>query len=265
MPLKDIESRLVVVSGGLSDERKHSSHFGVEHADDFQKDGRCPARGHPAVAGLLQHLRHGRHLDGFSARCDESFPRCAIGGHRLDVQASYVSDIDHAHAHVGQHWHLSVDHGRHHRDALPIHRRPEGRSENRAGVDDREFHVAAFHVVEVDLLSKTGWAEAMKGCTFVMHVASPFVLAQPKDENEMIVPAVEGTKRVIAAAQRARVKRLVLTSSTFAIIAGKDSGRYGTDAWSDTNANIGAYAKSKTMAERAAWEAVKGSDMELTV
>jgi len=119
--------------------------------------------------------------------------------------------------------------------------------------------------VEVDLLSKTGWDEAMKGCTFVMHVASPFVLAQPKDENEMIIPAVEGTKRVIAAAQRARVKRLVLTSSTFAIIAGKDSGRYGTDAWSDTNANIGAYAKSKTMAERAAWEAVKGSDMELTV
>ncbi|NDE47208.1 MAG: NAD-dependent epimerase/dehydratase family protein, partial [Betaproteobacteria bacterium] len=52
---------------------------------------------------------------------------------------------------------------------------------------------------------------------------------------------------------------------TFAIIAGKDSGRYGTDAWSDTNADIGAYAKSKTLAERAAWEAVKGSDMELTV
>jgi dihydroflavonol-4-reductase len=119
--------------------------------------------------------------------------------------------------------------------------------------------------VEVDLLSKTGWAEAMKGCTFVMHVASPFVLAQPKDENEMIVPAVEGTQRVIAAAQRARVKRLVLTSSTFAIIAGKDSGRYGTDSWSETSADIGAYAKSKTLAERAAWEAVKGSDMELTV
>jgi dihydroflavonol-4-reductase len=57
----------------------------------------------------------------------------------------------------------------------------------------------------------------------------------------------------------------VLTSSTFAIIAGKGSGRYGTDAWSDTNANIGAYAKSKTLAERAAWEAVKESDMELTV
>jgi dihydroflavonol-4-reductase len=119
--------------------------------------------------------------------------------------------------------------------------------------------------VEADLLSDNGWAEAMKGCTFVMHVASPFLLAEPKDENELISPAVEGTKRVVAAAQRAGVKRLVLTSSTFAIIAGKDSGRYGPDAWSDASANIGAYAKSKTLAERAAWAAAKGGHMELTV
>ena len=119
--------------------------------------------------------------------------------------------------------------------------------------------------VEADLLSNKGWDEAMKGCTFVLHVASPFVLAEPKDENELIVPAVEGTKRVVAAARRAGVKRLVLTSSTFAIIAGKDSGRYGPDAWSDTGANIGAYAKSKTLAERAAWAAAKDGTMELTV
>ena len=119
--------------------------------------------------------------------------------------------------------------------------------------------------VEADLLSDKGWAEAMKGCAYVMHVASPFALAEPKDENELITPAVEGTKRVVAAARRAGVKRLVLTSSTFAIIAGKDSGRYGPDAWSDTSANIGAYAKSKTLAERAAWAAAEGGDMELTV
>jgi len=119
--------------------------------------------------------------------------------------------------------------------------------------------------VEADLLSDKGWDEALQGCTFAMHVASPFVLAEPKDENEMITPAVEGTLRVIAAAQRARVKRMVLTSSTFAMIAGKDTGRYGPDAWSDTNANIGAYAKSKTLAERAAWTAAKDGDMELTV
>jgi dihydroflavonol-4-reductase len=105
----------------------------------------------------------------------------------------------------------------------------------------------------------------MQGCTYVMHVASPFVLAAPKDENELIAPAVEGTKRVVAAAQRAGVKRLVLTSSTVAMIAGKDSGRYGPGSWSGTNANMGAYAKSKTLAERAAWDAVAGSEMELTV
>jgi dihydroflavonol-4-reductase len=119
--------------------------------------------------------------------------------------------------------------------------------------------------VEADLLSDKGWDEAMKGCTYVLHVASPFVLEEPKDENEMIAPAVKGTERVIAAAQRAGVKRLVLTSSTFSIIAGKETGRYGPADWSDTDANIGAYAKSKTLAERAAWKAVDGGAMEMTV
>jgi dihydroflavonol-4-reductase len=119
--------------------------------------------------------------------------------------------------------------------------------------------------VEADLLSDRGWDEAMQGCTYVLHIASPFMLAEPRHADDMIAPAVEGTQRVIAAAQRARVKRLVLTSSTFSMIAGKDSGRYGPDAWSDTRARIGAYAKSKTLAERAAWSAAKGSELELTV
>ena len=119
--------------------------------------------------------------------------------------------------------------------------------------------------VEADLLADRGWNEAAQGCTYVMHVASPFVLAEPKDESELIKPAVEGTRRVIGAAQRAGVRRIVLTSSTVAIISGKPSGRYGPDAWSDTNANIGAYAKSKTLAERAAWDAVAGSGVELAV
>ena len=119
--------------------------------------------------------------------------------------------------------------------------------------------------VEADLLSDEGWDEAVQGCAFVMHVASPFVLAEPKDENQLITPAVEGTRRVVSAAQRAGVRRLVLTSSVVAMIAGKPSGRYGTDSWSDTSANIGAYAKSKTLAERAAWDAVAGSEMELAV
>lgn len=119
--------------------------------------------------------------------------------------------------------------------------------------------------IEADLLSDKGWDEAVKGCTYVLHVASPFVLEEPKDENEMIAPAVQGTQRVIAAAQRAGVKRLVLTSSTFSIIAGKETGHYGPDDWSDTRADIGAYAKSKTLAERAAWKAVEGGTMEMSV
>ncbi|MEI6362428.1 MAG: aldehyde reductase [Actinomycetes bacterium] len=117
---------------------------------------------------------------------------------------------------------------------------------------------------EADLLSDTGWDEAMTGCTYVIHVASPFVLAEPKDENELIAPAVEGTKRVVRAAQRAGVRRMVLTSSIVAMVAGKDSGRYGPDSWSDSSARIGAYAKSKTLAERAAWDINRGSEMELT-
>ena len=125
--------------------------------------------------------------------------------------------------------------------------------------------VERLRFAEADLTSDAGWAEAMGGCTFAIHVASPFFLAEPKNENELITPAVEGTKRVFAAARQAGVRRLVLTSSTFAIIAGKESGRYGPNEWSDTNANIGAYAKSKTLAELAAWEASKGGAMELTV
>lgn len=118
---------------------------------------------------------------------------------------------------------------------------------------------------EADLLSDEGWAEAAQGCRFVVHVASPFALAEPKDENELIAPAVAGTRRVVAAAQRAGVKRLVLTSSTFAVVAGKASGTYGPDAWSDTGGVIGAYAKSKTLAERAAWQAAESGSMELVV
>ncbi len=116
----------------------------------------------------------------------------------------------------------------------------------------------------VELLNK-GWDAAMSGCTYVLHVASPFVIAEPKNENDLITPAVEGTKRVLAAAKRAKIKRVVLTSSVAAIMAGNGSGKFGPETWSNLNANIGAYLKSKTMAEQAAWKALQGSEVELTV
>ena len=129
----------------------------------------------------------------------------------------------------------------------------------------RVASVDRLKFAEADLLADSGWEEAMKGCTFAVHVASPFVAAEPKDENELITPAVEGTKRVVAAAQRAGVKRLVLTSSIAAIMAGNGSGRFGPDTWSNLKANIGAYMKSKTLAEQAAWAATNGGAMELVV
>ena len=117
--------------------------------------------------------------------------------------------------------------------------------------------------VQADVLSDSGWAEAMSDCDLVIHLASPFLLAEPKDENVMITPAVEGTKRVIKAAIKAGINRVVLTSSVVSMTSGRPSGTYGPDSWSDINQNIGAYAKSKTLAERAAWETIKGSATEL--
>ena len=146
-----------------------------------------------------------------------------------------------------------------------------GTVRSQAKVEDTRSAIAAvapvenLTFVEADLLSDAGWDAAMSGCMYVMHVASPFVLAEPKDENELVAPAVEGTRRVIEAAQRAGVRRVVLTSSIAAMVYGKPTGRYGPDSWSDVNANIGAYAKSKTLAERAAWDAVAESEMELVV
>ena len=119
--------------------------------------------------------------------------------------------------------------------------------------------------VEADLLSDKGWKDAMDGCTYVLHVASPFIIAAPKDENEIISPAVDGTLRVLSAAKAAGIKRVVLTSSTVAVISGKISGHYGTDSWSDPDADIGTYAKSKTLAERVAWEFADTNSIDLVV
>ncbi|MGF1455308.1 MAG: SDR family oxidoreductase [Alphaproteobacteria bacterium] len=110
--------------------------------------------------------------------------------------------------------------------------------------------------VEADLMADQGWAEAVTGCTYVMHVASPLPITRPKDENDLIVPARGGTVRVLKAAADAGIKRVVLTSSVAAVAYGT-GGRETpfTEAdWSNPDADdIGSYEKSKTLAERAAW------------
>lgn len=135
-----------------------------------------------------------------------------------------------------------------------------------AGVDagDRLSFVAA------DLEQDAGWPEAVDGCDYVLHVASPFPSSVPKQEDELIRPAREGALRVLRAARDARVKRVVLTSSFAAIGYGQkpQTTAFNETNWTDPNGEgVGAYAKSKTLAERAAWDFVKaeGSGLELAV
>lgn len=128
----------------------------------------------------------------------------------------------------------------------------------------------ALSFAAADLTADAGWPAAVAGCAYVLHVASPFPPAAPKHEDELIVPAREGALRVLRAARDADVKRVVLTSSFAAIGYGKKPQRAPFDetSWSDVNGpGIGAYAKSKTLAERAAWDfiAKEGGTLELSV
>jgi dihydroflavonol-4-reductase len=111
--------------------------------------------------------------------------------------------------------------------------------------------------IQADLLEDAGWAEAVRGCDYVLHVASPFPLGTPKDENDLIRPAKEGTLRILRAAAENGVKRVVLTSSNAAISAGYPYSKKNFDEsdWSlPDSPTIDPYSKSKTLAERAAWE-----------
>ena len=121
-----------------------------------------------------------------------------------------------------------------------------------------------------DLEKDLGWAEAAAGCDYVHHVASPFPPAQPKDEQELIRPAREGTVRVLRAARDAGVRRIVVTSS-FAAVGygqGQRDTPYTEADWTDPDGPaVQPYMKSKTLAERAAWDFIarEGNGMELAV
>lgn len=120
-----------------------------------------------------------------------------------------------------------------------------------------------------DLESDTGWAEAVAGCDYVLHVASPLPMAVPKNEDELIVPAREGALRVLRASRDAGVKRVVLTSSFAAVGYGHllQDAPFDETVWTNTSARILPYVKSKALAERAAWDfmAREGGALELSV
>ncbi len=128
---------------------------------------------------------------------------------------------------------------------------------------DGELDLTFF---EADLGSDHGWNEAVEGCEYVLHIASPFPSAQPKNPQELIAPARDGALRVLKAALDAGVKRVVMTSSVAAIKSddGPPSTRPLTeDDWTNLDTpGLSPYAQSKTIAERAVWDLVKESGDE---
>jgi nucleoside-diphosphate-sugar epimerase len=144
-----------------------------------------------------------------------------------------------------------------------LHREAEARALLGAAGEERLRFVVA------DLTADAGWAEAVAGCDYVLHIASPFPAGIPKHEDELIVPARDGALRVLRAARDAGVQRVVLTSSFAAIGYGHPERQapFDESTWTNVEAGIAAYTKSKTLAERAAWEFIarEGGGLELSV
>jgi dihydroflavonol-4-reductase len=139
----------------------------------------------------------------------------------------------------------------------------------RASIDNIAPKASEIEFVEADLNSDAGWGRAALGAQYVLHVASPVPLTDPKDDDELIRPARDGTLRVLSAARDAGVNRVVMTSSTSAIIFGRGvREKPFTEAdWTDeTNRrDTSPYDRAKTIAERAAWAwlAEEGRGLEL--
>ncbi len=142
----------------------------------------------------------------------------------------------------------------------------------RATVRDLAAHAKRAHLTELarrtggdlefvtaSLDDDAGWAAAVADCDTVLHVASPFPATPPANEQDLIEPAVQGTLRVLRAAAAAGVRRVVLTSSVAAVAYGHDVDEVRTEEdWSVVD-RIPAYQKSKTLAERAAWDFIETS------
>jgi nucleoside-diphosphate-sugar epimerase len=116
-------------------------------------------------------------------------------------------------------------------------------------------HHKTLTVVQADLCQEKGWDEATKEVVAVLHVASPFPNTPVKDEQVLVKPAVEGTKRVLRHCDKNRVKKVVVVSSIAAVAFGRtDKKRFNSEDWSNLTGGVDAYQKSKTLAEQAAWQ-----------
>ena len=135
-------------------------------------------------------------------------------------------------------------------------RSPSAEHELRAAVRRGEADDAGLELVIADLMAGDGWSAATAGCEEVHHVASPIPVAQPEDPDELIVPAREGTLRVLRAARDAGARRVVLTSSFAAVgYSPKPVRDFTEEDWTDPDTpGLAPYPRSKAIAERAAWD-----------
>ena len=113
-----------------------------------------------------------------------------------------------------------------------------------------------FEICKLNLLDDYGWDMAISNCDYLMHIASPCIVREPKDEKELIDPAVKGTLRALKAANKSSVKKVILTSSIGSIVFGHNKEMCDPSDWTDISYPVGAYIKSKTLAEQAAWNYV---------
>jgi dihydroflavonol-4-reductase len=140
-------------------------------------------------------------------------------------------------------------------------RSPERKDEIINALKSNNTSTDHLNLYTFNLTEDDGWDEGMQGCDFLLHVASPISL-EHTDEEYFVQPAVDGVKRALTFAQKHGVKKVVLTSSVAAIFDTMEKKTsFSESDWSDiNNPAISAYSKSKTLAEKAAWEFVKNED-----
>jgi len=148
-------------------------------------------------------------------------------------------------------------------------RSPDSEADVRAAVRRGDADDSLLQVVTADLTADEGWTAAAAGCEEVHHVATPIPAAQSDDPDELIVPAREGTLRALRAARDAGARRVVLTSSFAAVgYSSKPGAEYTEADWTDPDMpGLPPYPRSKTIAERAAWDFIEraGGETELVV
>ena len=141
--------------------------------------------------------------------------------------------------------------------------------EVRSSLKEANLSDANLNLYECDLMSDDGWEKAIDGCDYVLHIASPFINGLPDHEDDLIKPALTGTQRILKlSATNPQIKKIIITSS-FAAVGDTFNGQtvFNESDWSDPNNNkISAYNKSKTLAEKSAWDFMESNpSFKLTV